>query len=34
MQIVLDEMHKDFQEKFAFVYEDIYKTIFVEAVQE
>ena len=31
MQIVLDEMHKDFREKFvAFVYEDICKTIFVE----
>ncbi len=31
MQIVLDEMHKDFREKFvAFTYEDICKTIFVE----
>ena len=31
MQIVLDEMHKDFREKFvAFIYEDICKTIFVE----
>ena len=31
MQIVLDEMHKDFREKFVvFVYEDICKTIFVE----
>lgn len=31
MQIVLDEMHKDFREKFvAFAYEDICKTIFAE----
>ena len=31
MQIVLDEMHKDFQEKFvAFAYKDICKTIFAE----
>ena len=31
MQIVLDEMHKDFREKFvAFAYEDIYKTIYAE----
>ncbi len=31
MQIVLDEMHVDFREKFvAFAYEDICKTIFVE----
>ena len=29
MQIVLDEMHKDFREKFvAFVYEDVCKNIF------
>ena len=31
MQIVLDEIHKDFREKFvAFAYEDICKSIFVE----
>ena len=31
MQIVLDEMHKDFSEKFvAFAYEDICKTIFAK----
>jgi AAA+ ATPase superfamily predicted ATPase len=35
MQIVLDEIHKDFREKFvAFTYEDICKTIFAELCRD